>query len=359
MTIALEPGIRRFLRWWGAELRALLPARLDAALFPTPTRLELAPGPEGMVLSRHAGGRTTVLATVPAGPDGAAAAGATLGRRARRADEVIVRLPRHKVLEPVLKVPAIATEVLHEVIAQEMDRETPFDAADVCFDHAVIGSEAEGEQLRVRLRVARRRDVAVAVAAARALGLEPTRVDSVADAAEPYNLLPPEERPRRTRLMPRLLAAAALVTLALGLAALYVTLERAERGLALAEGALEREQARAAEVREMQDRVAALEASAARLVAERRERATAAELIAEVTERMPDGHWLFEMRLRGGELYLFGFSPAPSELLRALEASELFSGATFAAPVVAGEEGVERFTIRLAVESAAPSGEER
>ena len=350
MTIALEPGIRRALRWWGSELRALLPARLARVLFPEPTRLELAPAPEGLVLSRTAGGRRTVLAIATGGPEGTAPLEAALGRRTRRADEVLVRLPRHKVLEPVLKVPAIAADVLDEVIAQEMDRETPFAAGDVCFDHAVVGTE--GEQIRVRVRVARRRDVAEAVALARSLGLQPTRVDGPAVGTS-YNLLPPEDRPRPRRAMPRLLALMGLLTAALGLAALWVAFDRADRALAAAEAELAEARARAGEVRAMQDQAEALEASAARLVAERARRPTAAELIAEVTERIPDGSWLFELRLREDELLLFGFTPAPSELLRSLERSDLMSGATFAAPVVAGEEGVERVAIRLEVASGA------
>jgi general secretion pathway protein L len=264
------------------------------------------------------------------------------------ADEVVLRLPREQVLEPEVEVPAVAATALGEVLAQEMDRKTPFSAGDVHFDYRVTGSDPVEDRLHVRMRVARRSDIAAAVRLARAIGLSPTRVDGEERNGEMYNLLPEAERSRPSRLMPRLIGAAVVITAALAAAAIYVIFDHAEKELALIEAELARQRTRAAEVRTLQDQVDALKASAMTVIEERRSRMTAAELVNEVTQRIPSQHWLFEMRSRGGKLYLFGYSPAAAELLRSLEASPVLSGGSFAAPLVAGpEEGLERFTIVL------------
>lgn len=351
MASAVDTRIRQFLRWWGAELRACLPGGLREVLFPAPTRVELVLAHGRVELARFDGRRRERLAEAAADPDRAdetvAALRAALGRA--RADEVVVRLPADKVLEPEFEVPAIAAGNLDEVIAQEMDRKTPFGAGEVHFDYKVAGADASGERLRVRMRVARRPDVTEAVGLARAIGLAPARVDGAGGADEGYNLLPPAERARRSRLMPRLVGVATLAAVGLGAAALYLAFDRAEAELRLIEVEVERQRDRAAEVRAFQDRAEALKTSATELVEARESRVTAAELIDALSRRIPDGHWLFELRYRERDLYLFGFSPAPTELLRRVEASKLLSEASFAAPVVAGKEGADRFTIRAQV----------
>ena len=274
MASALDTRVRQFFRWWGAELRGCLPARLREALFPEPARIELALARGRVTLARTSGRRREVLAE--AEPSAARADETVAGLRAALgragADEVVVRLPADKVLEPELEVPAIAAGALPEVIAQEMDRKTPFSASDVHFDYRVTGSDSSGERLRVRMRVARRADVAEAVGLARAIGLSPTRVDGAGRDGEGYNLLPPDQRARTARLMPRLVGVAAAVTVALGAVAVYLAFDRASAELSLIEAEVERQRARAAEVRELQDRAEALKASATGLVEARRTR---------------------------------------------------------------------------------------
>ncbi len=332
-------------------MRACLPGGLREALFPAPTRIELALGRDRVELTRFDGRRRERLAEAPIDPDQIDASVAALRSALRRprADEVIVRLPADKVLEPEFEVPAIAAGALDEVIAQEMDRKTPFGAGDVHFDYKVAGADASRENLRVRMRVARRADVTGAVGLARTIGLAPTRVDGAGAVDEGYNLLPPDERARPSNFRSKALGTMLFVTLFLGAAALYVAFDRAEAALRQIEAEVERQRARAAEVRALQDRADALRTSATELIDARQSRLTTAELIAALSRRIPDGHWLFELRYRERDLYLFGFSPAPTQLLRRLEASPLLSEASFAAPVVAGQEDADRFTIRAQV----------
>lgn len=352
-----ESPIRRFLQWWGGELRASLPDRLRNQLFPAPTRVEVAIGPDHLSVSHCNGRRRGRTVEILREPGGAGAAmtemRSVLGRT--RADEVVLRLPADRVLDTTFQLPAIAGGALDEVVAQEMDRKTPFSANEVFFDYRVAADHGR-ENLTVRLRVARRSDVQEAVAVARGLGLEPTRVDGEERLEDDYNLLPRSERPRASRLIPRLVGIAALVAAVLGAAALYLAFDRAAGELRLIEAELERERARASEVLEMRAHMDAMKAAASALGEARGSRVIAAELIDEVTRRVADGDWLFEMRYRDGDLYLFGFSRAPTQLLRSLEGSPILSGASFAAPLVSGEDEADRVTIRATVGRSEPEG---
>ncbi len=56
------------------------------------------------------------------------------GARARFA-EVVLKMPRDKVLRRLVDLPAAAAENLREVLGFEMDRHTPFNADEVYFDY--------------------------------------------------------------------------------------------------------------------------------------------------------------------------------------------------------------------------------
>jgi len=237
MASALDTRIRQFLRWWGGELRGCLPRPLAQLLFPAPSRIEMTIAPGRIALVHHSGRHSRLLCECRPDPGRAEALTAELAAGLGRVkpEEVVLRLPREQVLEPEVEVPSVAAGALAEVLAQEMDRKTPFSAADVYFDFRVIRSDPAEDRLHVRMRVARRSDVAGAVRLARAIGLAPSRVDAADRPDEGYNLLPEAERARRSRLMPRLIGAAAVLTAALGAGAVYVTFDQAETELALIE----------------------------------------------------------------------------------------------------------------------------
>jgi len=333
-------------------LRGCLPGGLAQFLLPAPSRIEMVVAPDLISLIHVTGRRRQVLVECRPDPERVEAMAAELAAAVggRKADEVVLRLPREQVLEPEVDVPAVAVTALREVLAQEMDRKTPFSVDDVYFDYQVVATDAAADQLHVRMRVARRSDVAGAVRLARAIGLKPTRVDGGDRPGPAYNLLPEAERQRPSRLMPRLIGAAAVLAAVLGAAAVFFAVGDAEKQLALIEDELAQQRTQVAKVLALQDQADALKAAALALVKERRDHVTAAELVDEVTRRVGSDHWLYEMRYRDGKLYLFGYSPAASQVLRDLEASPILSGGSFSAPLVAGPEtGLERFTIVIDV----------
>jgi Tfp pilus assembly protein PilN len=75
------------------------------------------------------------------------------------------------------------------------------------------------------------------------------------------------------------------------------------------------------------------------------------EILRELTGLLPDTAYLSELTLRDRTVEITGVAPSASQLLPAIEASPLFSGVEFSAPIVAQGAGLERFRIRMRLEA--------
>jgi Tfp pilus assembly protein PilN/Tfp pilus assembly PilM family ATPase len=81
-------------------------------------------------------------------------------------------------------------------------------------------------------------------------------------------------------------------------------------------------------------------------------RTSQAAILKELTTLILDDSYLSEYTFKGGSVEITGFSPSASKLLPLLEASPLFTGVEFSAPIVAQGGGLERFRIRMKLEKA-------
>jgi general secretion pathway protein L len=351
--------LSRFLAWWFGELRACLPNAISGVLFGAAERLEVAldAGEARFVLRSNGDARELGSVSLDAEPGKTASSAARkLLRRGRAASgHVTLRLPAGQVLRPSVEVPIAAAENLREVLAFEMDRHTPFSSDEVLFDFRVAGSDAELQRLNVEVLVARKRDVDAALALAATMGLSPDRVTGPAAdritgvgalEAETFNLLPEAERPRPSRLLPRLVAAMAVVTLVLAGVTTGLWFEREQATLERLEARVAELRATTGETGRLEEKVAHLLAVSGYLAGQKRNRPQMVEILDEVTRRLPDEHWLISYSFRDGTVRLAGYSDDPSSVLRLLEQSGLFSEARFAAPVTMDPRiGKERFNM--------------
>jgi len=346
--------LSRFFAWWLGALRACLPNAIAGVLFGAAERLEVAldAGEARFVLRANGEARELGRVSLEAksGPKSNKAASSAARRLLRRdraaAGHVTLLLPAGQVLRPNVEVPIAAAENLREVLAFEMDRHTPFSSDEVLFDFRVAGSDAELQRLNVEVLVARKRDVDEALALAGTMGLSPDRVTGPAAEAEAFNLLPRAERPRPSRVVPRLVAAMAVVTLVLAGVTLGLWFERQQSTLERLEARVAELRATTGETGRLEEKVAHLLAVSGYLVEQKRRRPQMVEILDEVTRRLPDEHWLISYSFRDGTVRLAGYSDDPSGVLRWLEQSVLFSEARFAAPVVMDPRiGKERFNM--------------
>ncbi|MCA9491350.1 MAG: hypothetical protein KC621_15570, partial [Myxococcales bacterium] len=162
--------IRRFLAWWLSELRAMLPGggHRDAGLG-SGRRVRVTVDEHAGVVSRVDGSRVRELGRLPgpaAPPDPSGVAPVVdLGRLSPRDTPCELAVASELALSKEVDLPGAAQENLGEVLAFEMERLTPFRAADVLYDYRVLGRRDGGKRVRVRLSVVPRRLVAPALAA--------------------------------------------------------------------------------------------------------------------------------------------------------------------------------------------------
>lgn len=357
--------VGRFLSWWGAELAACLPSPL-VALFLGPTdaaEIMLSGNRLVVRLRRRSGEPPRALGEVDLG-EGTRRRQAARARRLLRsagaaAENTVLRLPEEQVLRPRIELPVASAAALRQAIAAEIDRHTPFAANDVLFDCRPAGTDGEMEKLFVDVEAARRSWIEADLERLGDLGIRPDRVAGPPRGDDTANLLPANVSPNRSRLLPRLLVGALALLAVLGIAVAASGLERKERMLARSEVLLADLTTRAGASSARRSEADAL-LSLSRRVAERRmSEPRAVDLLAELSERLGDSHWLTALAVRDGRLRLSGFSSDPSAVLQAIEQAPLLSAAKFEAPVTRDpRSGLDRFALSARIEPPQPGTEE-
>lgn len=150
----------------------------------------------------------------------------------------------------------------------------------------------------------------------------------------------------------RLSAALALLLFAVLAALLVAYGVRQQRQLALADREILTLKAKMAQVDEINRQVQDQRVRLGYLQATVRGRARLSEILRELTGLLPDSAYLTEVTFRERTVEITGLAPSASQLLPVIEASPLFAGVEFSAPIVAQGAGLERFRIRMRLEAA-------
>jgi Tfp pilus assembly protein PilN len=165
------------------------------------------------------------------------------------------------------------------------------------------------------------------------------------------NLLPPESRRRPSRTGIYVMVALLALCLLGGVAwsgTVFFRQRAAEQAL---DAELARLEGEVGGIRSMQERI---EVARSRLEALRtleRGYVPLVELLRELTERIPDSAWVRDFSYSERGIQINGFAESASELIGVLEASPFFMNAAFLSAIVRDPEGLERFSIRMEIES--------
>lgn len=322
----VRPRLAAAWRWWTGALASWLPLRLRERLGLVPQRLLLRRASTGLALALERPDRVRALAELPwQGEAGdAPLLGRVLGARLAELPRWLV-LPADAGLRRPMRLPGAAAERLRDVVAFEIDRQTPFAAASVVYDARVLARRDDG-QIDAELVVVPRRtlDEALAALGPVADGLAGVDLDDGAGRALGIDLLPAGRRQRRAdpwRRWNALLAAVAGFALFAGL---WQILDN-RRAAADAFEAASRpriEQARAASA--LRQRLFDLIEGTRYLQDQRAGRPTMVELLDELSRRLPDGTFLEKLAIENDRLLLIGLSTEASALVKQLEGSPLW-----------------------------------
>ncbi|GAB0114927.1 PilN domain-containing protein [Acidisoma sp. C75] len=331
-----------FLTWWMTQMRALLLG--EGAGIRAPDGLIVAiddlagEAPRGMLLLRRQGREA------PLRPLGAALPGATAAMPVAALPRlpVILRLPAGLVLSRQASLPLAAARDLQTMLAFEMDRLTPFTAAEVYWSLGTVETHRAQEKVSIRLLLVLRRKVDGLLAHLRAQGLAPRWIEG------PGGLIALDERGGGRRL-PRLGQPLAWLCLLLGLLVIGTPFIRQEMALAAARQALARSSAAGEEGAALLRRIAIAHDSRL-IIGAARDHGDALALLAALTTALPDGTWLDDLSLHDGALSIDGESTDATRLIALLSAVPLLRAPSFAAPVTrSADDKMDQFSLRAAI----------
>ncbi len=355
-------GVSRFFRWWGGELATCLPARLREGLGRGRHRLVIeisdtqARFRHGKGRDLHELGEVSISQGDLAGQRSAGQHGAVrdiLGKARLGAAEVVVRLPREKVLRRMVELPAAAAENLREVLGFEMDRHTPFKAGEVYYDYRLEASDPERKRIKVDLVVVPKAAADQAVRLVTSWGIVPDQLTVDGDGEEGarvFRLLPDGVAARAGGLDRRLSVALALAACVLLVLALYLPLRQKQEVVAASEAHLAVIRAEAEQAGDLKKQVEEMLERSGFVVARKARQRTAIELFDEVTRVLPDHTWILKFGVRDTNLTLSGYSAKPSALIGLLEQSEVLREVRFSSPVTMDQKmGLERFNLTATV----------
>ena len=356
-----------FFHWWGSELCGLLPSRW---------RAWFGSGADWYLL-QHTGaqwtlrsrGQRQLLTSWDDAADAAIIDGHVADGRIRqdalnialknvdREDlRLALLLPPEVVLRRTLLLPLAARDNLLQVVAFEIDRQTPFSVAQVYYAVRELTSPAAAGRFNAELVAVTRGTLDPLLIRLRAQGIAVDAVD-LADGDDRLgvNLLPAEQIPRRAHPRRRL-------NLALALGCVLLLMLLLGQWVHNRQDALTQMQAEVESMRGEAQQVASLRlqlqdnAGAAGFLAQRKKNTIAMlSLLQELTARLPASAWLERFSVDNTGLIGFqGQSQQAAKLLDTLKDSALITDASFQGSIQPDPTtGKERFYLTAHVRQPA------
>ena len=336
-----------FFRWWGGELRALLPARWQS-LFIGGADWYLLQHEGTQWTLRHAG--NSVPMTRWSDTDDILIQQTALTSALKTIDREDLRLalllPTATVLRRTLALPLAARDNLQQVMAFEIDRQTPFNVAQVYYDVRELPPPAAAGRVNAELVAVTRGTLDPLLELLTALKIPIDAVDlAVGNDRLGVNLLPLERTPRRVRPRLRLNLALAAGCVLLLLLSLGTWLHNRQEALATMQDTVESMRADAQQVSSLRQQLQD-NAGAAGFLAERKKKTVSMlSLMQDITARLPDTAWLERFSVdNSGQVGLQGQSVQAAKLLDALKDSALITDASFQGSIQPDPStGKERF----------------
>lgn len=350
----LWPSISAFWSWWSTELLDMLPEKARNALQPAGTSLFLELDGTDVVTSHGsihvgkpvagyplaAGDKTPVIAVDD------------------NVREIVLCLPQDKVLIKPLKLPLATEENLCEVLAFEMDRQTPFKADQVYYDFAVTARDPGEQSLELSLVLTPRQELDGILTALAERGIHPDLVTVNCDRTDKLrniNLLPEKYRGHRTGTSRRINIMIGILALALLTGAVSLPLLGQRHKIKMLEPLLETAETKAEVAGRLRDTVEELKAESSFLVNRKQSTLLVLQVMDEVTRILPDDSWVFQVQIRGSEVQIQGQSASAAALIPLIESSDILYDARFRSPVTQAPRSIlERFHLSASTRVPTP-----
>ena len=327
------PMLYDVFTWWVAQMRALLlgepvtPSRRPDGVIIAIDSLA-APHPTGALLARQ-NGIETYLRPI----DGQGEAVPGLHR--------ILRLPAGTVLSRDLALPLAAARDLQTVVAYEMSRLTPLTADELLWGISEVKANRAQERVTLRLSIVSRSQVERLLADLARLGLHPSSIE-----ADRGSIPLVTARGRGRPSLPNFWAWSCGI---LAVCCIVIPFLRQQMALDAADRVIAAHQAVADLGEALRRRIAIADSSHA-AIARARQAGDALQVLAALTDALPDGTWLNDLSLAGGDLSIDGQSDNAAKLIGLLAAIPTLRGPSFTAPVTRSlDDKTDQFALHATV----------
>jgi len=319
-----------FWRWWRGEIMAVLPEKLRAAIEAGAERLFVQVSGAELVIFQGSVERMQEVARCGIDDDGGQAPDI-----ARLDNPVVLLLPPDAYLQTRVTLPAATEENLHEVLAFEMDRLTPFRAEQVYYGFHIASRQPRDATIEVELLTVPRVSLDRFLDALRRLELDPDVVTAKADGNQLHdvNLLPERRVDRRRRAIRTLNSALAALLLLLTGAAIAVPIVQKQRLIEELEPQVATATEAAKEGNALRQSIETIATGSQQLLQRKNSQPTTLALIDELSRIIPDDTWLSRIDIAGTEVQIQGQSRSAAALISLVEESPLFANARFRSPV--------------------------
>jgi general secretion pathway protein L len=343
--------LRLFFSWWGEELAALMPESL-LSLFRNGRPLQLFYAEETLRLVNHGKTGEEVHTNFLSSID---LEDADQKRILAGASEIRLCLEKKKYLIKKVSLPIETEENLREVLAFEMDRQTPFKADQVYYDYVILGRDKQTRTLEVILILAPIDKLTYALGL---LNDNEIVINAISPCEEHnglynrVNLLPPEKRERPRKGYRRLNYLLLFAFLALLLANLALPIWQKSSYAKGLEQELADFKKQSAETVALRDKVDQAKLENRFLETKKKRSLQMLQILNELTLVIPDDTWISNFELRDNTIHLHGQSVASAALIPLIDASPLFKNVSFRSPVTQNKQNnTERFHISAELET--------
>jgi len=350
-------GLESFWAWWTGVLLGMLPGEIRRTILPGAIHLYLD-WEDGEVVASMGTTESHQEVARYSPEAGIQERDKDHHYRIRRARNVVFCLPRDKVLLKQFTLPLAAEENLREVLGFELDRETPFTAAQVYYDAIVLERRPREHILGLQLILTPRHVLDEMLTRLGNLGFHPQQVTIRDAAGNPViaNLLPPQERGRRADKAKYINLALGTVALLLLIAAVSLPLVHKAQVIHTLESVVDIATEKAALAGKLRKKIDHLDKGSRFLVDKKQSTPLRVGTVAELTRILPDDTWVTRLNIKGSEVQIQGQSVSAAALIPLLESSPELHNARFRSPVTQTRHAKTKERFHLSVETQSEAG---
>ncbi|NOT12016.1 MAG: fimbrial assembly protein [Methylococcaceae bacterium] len=355
LNSTIDLDLKKFFRWWKRELDFLIPEKIREIINDNRGTIIVRPEGEQFDLSFVLDGQVEHLVKLERTEVGGAQYKALVesNERLQKAD-LIFRLSSRSGIQKEIALPAAAKENLYQVVSYELSRYSPYSTDQAYFAVKQLKGVNDPDHIRVLLILTDRKILDAYYDDLKMMAMSPIYVDyegepnAIEDDDAHYNLLP-ESLCYKPSNAPRIIYSVlggSLLLLLLAVLAIPVWFEfQAVKELENKIIPIEKE---AKKIKALQLEIDSLIDETSKLIGQKNATPAVLVMLNTLSTLIKDDTWLTYAQYADGHLQIQGESPAASNLISVLEASELFVNARFISPVTQDNVSkLERFQITV------------